>query len=165
MVRTRNIFGSAMIMAFLPVGFVIAQHMHQMSMHHMAMKSDTIVTGQVVYTCPMDTDVRMTKPGVCPKCGMDLVKMESAATADTVKKARPTKAQFIDDGRYNCCLKDACDQCYREGEDCACYTTVKKTGVVCKECFEGWQHGKGRVPGIVKDSVKAESMESMHRDD
>lgn len=29
------------------------------------------------YTCPMDTDVVTNKPGVCPKCGMDLVEKEN----------------------------------------------------------------------------------------
>ena len=27
---------------------------------------------KVIYTCPMDRDVRETAPGKCPKCGMDL---------------------------------------------------------------------------------------------
>lgn len=27
------------------------------------------------YHCPMDTDVISDKPGKCPKCGMDMVKM------------------------------------------------------------------------------------------
>jgi|SoimicMinimDraft_14_1059742.scaffolds.fasta_scaffold06348_1 hypothetical protein len=26
-----------------------------------------------VYSCPMHPDVRQTKPGACPACGMDLV--------------------------------------------------------------------------------------------
>jgi len=29
-----------------------------------------------MYTCPMHTDVKSDKPGACPKCGMDLKKME-----------------------------------------------------------------------------------------
>ena len=29
---------------------------------------------KVIYTCEMDTDVRSDTPGVCPKCGMDLIK-------------------------------------------------------------------------------------------
>jgi hypothetical protein len=28
------------------------------------------------YTCPMHPDVLSNKPGVCPKCGMDLVEKE-----------------------------------------------------------------------------------------
>lgn len=31
-----------------------------------------------VYTCTMHPEVRSDKPGDCPKCGMKLVKMETA---------------------------------------------------------------------------------------
>lgn len=33
-----------------------------------------------VYTCTMHPEVRSDKPGDCPKCGMKLVKMETADT-------------------------------------------------------------------------------------
>jgi Heavy metal binding domain len=29
--------------------------------------------GGQVYLCPMHSDVRQSKPGKCPKCGMDLL--------------------------------------------------------------------------------------------
>lgn len=29
---------------------------------------------KAVYTCSMHPEVKLEKPGVCPKCGMDLVK-------------------------------------------------------------------------------------------
>ncbi len=151
MIVKENALNLIVLIMLIPAGMTISQHKH-----HKVVKADSVTFQSVVYTCPMDPEVRSSNPGVCPKCGLDLVKMESTAPSDTVKKARPTKAQLIDDGRYNCCLKDACDQCYKEGGDCECYTSVKKTGTVCKECFEGWQHGKGRVPGIKKDSVKTE---------
>jgi len=31
---------------------------------------------QIVYTCPMHPEIQSDKPGDCPKCGMELVKME-----------------------------------------------------------------------------------------
>jgi len=31
------------------------------------------------YTCPMHKEVIMDKPGVCPKCGMDLVPVKKVA--------------------------------------------------------------------------------------
>jgi hypothetical protein len=149
---TRSKFRLALILSFLSFGLVFAQHKH-----HKMMKSDSATVQHIVYTCPMDTDVRSSKPGECPQCGMTLVKMESTVPADSAKANRKTKAQLINDGLYNCCLKKACDQCYREGENCSCYTMVKKDGMVCKECYEGWQKGEGRVPGIKKDRVKAET--------
>lgn len=159
MTIVRRKIQSALILVLVPFGLISAQQKH-----HMMMKSDSVAAQHVIYTCPMDPDVRSSKPGVCPKCGMDLVKMESSAPADTVKEMRPTKAELISNGDYNCCLEDPCDQCYREGENCNCYTTVKKTGVVCKECYKGWQHGKGHVPGIKKDSVKAETEKMESKD-
>lgn len=39
---------------------------------------------QVIYTCPMHPEVKMDKPGNCPKCGMTLVKK-------TIKFAAPKK--------------------------------------------------------------------------
>jgi hypothetical protein len=35
---------------------------------------------KVTYTCSMHPEVQADKPGDCPKCGMALVKMESADT-------------------------------------------------------------------------------------
>jgi hypothetical protein len=43
-----------------------------------------------VYTCPMHPEVQSDKPGVCPKCGMTLEKLEIAdstkmqITSDTI---------------------------------------------------------------------------------
>lgn len=39
-------------------------------------------TDKEIYTCSMHPEVRSDKPGDCPKCGMKLIKME---TADTTK--------------------------------------------------------------------------------
>jgi len=40
------------------------------------------------YTCPMDPDVVSDKPGKCPKCGMNLVKVQAAA-GTTPEKTSP----------------------------------------------------------------------------
>jgi Cu(I)/Ag(I) efflux system membrane fusion protein len=34
-------------------------------------------TEKIVYTCSMHPEVRRDKPGKCPKCGMELVRMEN----------------------------------------------------------------------------------------
>lgn len=41
-------------------------------------KTDSISTSKnsIKYTCPMHPEVVQSKPGVCPKCGMDLVEKE-----------------------------------------------------------------------------------------
>ncbi|MCK9613269.1 MAG: hypothetical protein M0R16_10290 [Bacteroidales bacterium] len=40
---------------------------------------------KALYTCPMHPEVRSDKPGKCPKCGMDLVKVEKESDTAIVK--------------------------------------------------------------------------------
>jgi Cu(I)/Ag(I) efflux system membrane fusion protein len=53
-------------------------------------ESSTSVAG-VQYTCPMHPEVVTDAPGTCPKCGMDLVKKESAAPMDSTMSMDTTK--------------------------------------------------------------------------
>ncbi len=41
-------------------------------------QKDTISAGKnsIKYTCPMHPEIVENKPGVCPKCGMELVEKE-----------------------------------------------------------------------------------------
>ncbi len=68
--------------------------------------SDSAAVIQAKYTCPMHPEVISDKPGRCPKCGMNLVKManedkkiqkpgDSKAKKTTIKKESPKKAQYI----------------------------------------------------------------------
>ncbi len=104
----------------------------------------------------MDPEVRSTKPGDYPKCGMTLVIIKSVLLSDSTKANVKTKAQLLTDSLYNYRLKEACDECYRDGENCECYTSVKKTGVVYKECYKDWHEGDRCVPGIKKARVNVE---------
>ncbi len=47
-------------------------------------KVEALPAAKDVYLCPMCKDVKSDKPGKCPKCGMDLVKLEPGK--DFVKK-------------------------------------------------------------------------------
>jgi hypothetical protein len=38
---------------------------------------------QVSYTCPMHPEIRSDKPGKCPICGMDLIKVEISKADST----------------------------------------------------------------------------------
>jgi hypothetical protein len=53
--------------------------------------TETKSNDKVVYTCTMHPEVRSDKPGDCPKCGMTLVKMESADTTKSNNKSDTTK--------------------------------------------------------------------------
>ena len=62
--------------------------------HTVTVVSDTSKTKKVKpvkgqYTCTMHPEVLSDKPGKCPKCGMTLVKKESAK-----KKAEPMKMKM-----------------------------------------------------------------------
>ncbi|MGZ3754744.1 MAG: heavy metal-binding domain-containing protein [Mucilaginibacter sp.] len=48
-------------------------------------KVKTTKPGKVQYTCTMHPDVLTDKPGKCPKCGMTLVKKETAKKAPAMK--------------------------------------------------------------------------------
>ena len=48
---------------------------------------------QVVYTCPMHPEIRSSKPGNCPKCGMKLVPVKiTPAPKTSVSKPTPKPA-------------------------------------------------------------------------
>jgi len=51
------------------------------------MANGTQTTAAAMYTCPMPEDsVFSDKPGKCPKCGMDLVKMDQPMDQHNHKK-------------------------------------------------------------------------------
>ena len=45
-------------------------------------KQDTTIkdTTKIIYTCSMHPEIISDKSGICPKCGMDLVKVENGKT-------------------------------------------------------------------------------------
>jgi CopA family copper-resistance protein len=49
----------------------------------MPMKSEDKASPTTTYTCPMHPEIHATKPGKCPKCGMNLVKENAKTVQDT----------------------------------------------------------------------------------
>jgi CopA family copper-resistance protein len=78
-------YAISIIILFLAVN-LSAQDMSGMKMP-MKKKEATPQTQKVIYTCPMHPEVKMDKPGNCPKCGMKLVKktMKTSTTNATHK--------------------------------------------------------------------------------
>lgn len=51
--------------------------------------------GDAIWTCSMDPQVKQPKPGKCPKCGMDLIKMEKGMTPSS--DIDPNAVMFSDE--------------------------------------------------------------------
>ncbi len=54
------------------------------------------------YTCPMHPEVRQSKPGACPKCGMALEPVRPVAAATKIEWTCPMHAQIVRDAPGNC---------------------------------------------------------------
>src|SRR5579872_1169751 len=60
--------------------------------------------GTTVYTCPMDPEVRQSKPGPCPKCGMDLEPELLAPPAAKVEYTCPMHPEVVSDKPGACSI-------------------------------------------------------------
>lgn len=59
-------------------------------------------TADAVYVCPMDREVRETKPGACPKCGMALERETPAAVATKTEWTCPMHPEIVQSAPGNC---------------------------------------------------------------
>lgn len=107
-----------------------------------------------VYTCPMHPDVQADKPGKCPKCGMALVLDTKHAATPTKVLSKKQIAEIKAGTDYNCCIKHPCNRCAIDHQNCSCSMDVKSGVGICSECYAGWHHGQGAVPGIDAKKVK-----------
>jgi hypothetical protein len=64
------------------------------------------------------------------------------------------KKALMKEWKYNCCIKDACDRCALDHQNCDCGTDVKAGKSVCPDCYAGWQRGEGAVPDVKTSEVK-----------
>ncbi|MBP1658644.1 MAG: family metal ion efflux pump rane fusion protein [Bacteroidetes bacterium] len=70
---------SASLIFILGVGMLLSSCGKSPSPHAGHVDSTGTQTANDYYTCPMHPQVRMDRPGVCPICGMDLVKASNSA--------------------------------------------------------------------------------------
>ncbi len=103
----------------------------------------------IAYSCPMHADVKSTKPGKCPKCGMTLVEVKKEKKSLLKQKIDATMA-----GKYNCCIEEPCNECIKAHGSCDCKKAVKSDKPVCTECYEGWKRGEGDVSGKSFKDIK-----------
>ncbi len=60
-----------------------------------AVQQQALSKGTVTYVCPMDPEIRESKPGACPKCGM-------ALEPETVEYTCPMHPEIVRNGPGNC---------------------------------------------------------------
>ena len=81
-----------------------------------------------------------------------------SSAADKVKQARSlldeAKSELAEAGKYNCCMKQPCDECLLGHKSCDCAEDLKKGEGVCSQCYGGWQRGDGVVNGVDAKKVK-----------
>lgn len=63
---------------------------------------DSCDIGTTVYTCPMHPEIRQTKPGACPKCGMALEAIDPAIPTTRTEYTCPMHPEIIQDHPGNC---------------------------------------------------------------
>ncbi len=67
---------------------------------------------------------------------------------------KEAKKALVRQGNYDCCIEGACDRCALDHQNCHCRAAVKSGKAVCSDCYAGWQHGEGDVPGVEASQVK-----------
>ena len=83
--------------------------------------------------------------------------------AEATTKLAEAKEKLIQEGKYNCCIKEACNYCALQEASCPCYKELKAGEHVCIECYAGWQQGKGAVENIRKEDVKTDFLKHEHK--
>jgi Cu+-exporting ATPase len=65
-------------------------------------KSESAAAEATVYTCPMHPEVRQHNPGSCPKCGMALEPLTTAAPATKIEYTCPMHPEIVRDAPGSC---------------------------------------------------------------
>ena len=82
----------------------------------------------------------------------------AALIASAKEQLAAAKTKLAQEGKYDCCMGDPCNHCALAESTCSCAEDLKHGEAVCNECYGGWQEGKGDVPNIKKENVKADFM-------
>ena len=100
-----------------------------------------------------------------PESKVQKQELRTGATLLTEAKEKLTEAKekLTQEGKYNCCITDACNYCALNEGSCPCYKELKAGEHVCVECYAGWQQGKGADKTIRKEDVKTDFVRHAHK--
>lgn len=70
--------------------------------NHSAHPQDHALNDTAEYTCPMHPEIRQSKPGNCPKCGMSLERIQKSPAAAPTRYTCPMHPQIIRDQPGSC---------------------------------------------------------------
>ena len=73
------------------------------------------------------------------------------------------KVELTQNGKYSCCIQDACNYCLLHEGECPCLDELESGRHVCVECYAGWQQGKGVAEGINKEEVSTSFAKHEHK--
>ncbi|MDO9276379.1 MAG: heavy metal-binding domain-containing protein [Lutibacter sp.] len=98
----------------------------KMKMDQSKMKQDQME--KAAYACPMHAAVKSDKPGACPKCGMDLKKMEMKTNSMKMKMDQSKmKQDQLEKAAYACPMKCEGEKTYDKPGSCPkCKMDLKK---------------------------------------
>ncbi len=112
-----------------------------------------LISSFLLTSCSSERDERSQSQRVA----LETLTQVAPDGSSKIKKVRAdlddAKGTLAEEGKYSCCIKDACDFCALHEASCTCYKDLTAGEHVCIECYAGWQQGKGTDPKIKKENV------------
>jgi transcription initiation factor IIE alpha subunit len=134
---------------------ISAQEKEQTKMKHE-------ITEKVMYTCPMNADVKSDKPGECPKCGMDLKKMDAAKKTSCCAGKKMESKKMDGAKKASCCAGKKMDSTKMScGKMAKIYTCSMHPEIVSDQPGECSKCGMKLIEK--KMSMKKEDMPKKHK--
>ncbi len=63
----------------------------------------------------------------------------------TAEDREQLREQLMKEGKYDCCIRPGCTECFGKRDSCGCYIAIKAKDPICGECFDGYKEGIGKL--------------------
>ncbi len=98
---------------------------------------------------PMAVEERSGLPPARPASDAFKSQKLDAQLAEARGEVQAVKRRLREEGKYDCCVMPACNQCLLQSGECHCRRAVEEEqGPCCGECTEAWLEGRGMVEGV-----------------